>query len=66
GDAKYMSRDNTRRTAPVETSDALIVLDNALIVQDRLGYDWSYKAQDELTEFALMAYTSNSLGSDIE
>ncbi|GJZ77840.1 ribonuclease H-like domain-containing protein [Tanacetum coccineum] len=50
GDAKYMSRDNTRRTAPVETSDALIVLDNALIVQDRLGYDWSYKAQDEPTD----------------
>ncbi|GJU87740.1 hypothetical protein Tco_1295286, partial [Tanacetum coccineum] len=40
--------------------------DNALIVQDRLGYDWSYIAQDKLTEFALMAYTSNSSGSDIE
>ncbi|GJV52891.1 ribonuclease H-like domain-containing protein [Tanacetum coccineum] len=40
--------------------------DNALIVQDGLGYDWSYIAQDEPTEFALMAYTSNSLGSDTE
>ncbi|GKB37378.1 putative ribonuclease H-like domain-containing protein [Tanacetum coccineum] len=38
--------------------------DNALIVQDGLGYDWSYIAQDEPTEFALMAYTSNSSGSD--
>ncbi|GKB96489.1 ribonuclease H-like domain-containing protein [Tanacetum coccineum] len=37
--------------------------DNALIVQDGLGYDWSYIAQDEPTEFALMAYTS---GSDTE
>ncbi|GKB51467.1 hypothetical protein Tco_0902220 [Tanacetum coccineum] len=37
--------------------------DNALIMQDGLGYDWSYIAQDEPTEFALMAYTS---GSDTE
>ncbi|GJT51394.1 hypothetical protein Tco_0977551 [Tanacetum coccineum] len=62
-DAGYRSRDNTRRTVPVETSDALVVKENALIVQDGLGYDWSYIAQDEPTEFALMAYTSNSLGS---
>ncbi|GJV43112.1 hypothetical protein Tco_1427648 [Tanacetum coccineum] len=60
GDAGYRSRDNTRRTIPVETSDALVVQDNALIVQDGLGYDWSYIAQDEPTEFALMAYTANS------
>ncbi|GKA87291.1 ribonuclease H-like domain-containing protein [Tanacetum coccineum] len=65
-DAEYRSRDNTRRTVPVETSDALVVQDNALIVQDGLGYDWSYIAQDEPTEFALMAYTSNSAGSDTE
>ncbi|GJS70777.1 putative ribonuclease H-like domain-containing protein [Tanacetum coccineum] len=66
GDAGYKSRDNTRRTVPLETSDALVVQDNALIVQDGLGYDWSYIAQDELTEFALMTYTSNSSGSDIK
>ncbi|GJY14057.1 ribonuclease H-like domain-containing protein [Tanacetum coccineum] len=66
GDAGYRSRDNTRRTVPVETSNALVVQDNALIVQDGLGYDWSYIAQDEPTEFALMAYTSNSSGSDTE
>ncbi|GJR31308.1 putative ribonuclease H-like domain-containing protein [Tanacetum coccineum] len=66
GDAGYRSRDNTRRNVPVETSDALVVQDNALIVQDRLGYDWSYIAQDEPTEFALMAYTLNSSGSDTE
>ncbi|GJT32535.1 putative ribonuclease H-like domain-containing protein [Tanacetum coccineum] len=40
--------------------------DNDLIVQVGLGYDWSYIAQDEPTEFALMAYTSNSSGSDTE
>ncbi|GJZ71015.1 hypothetical protein Tco_0634866 [Tanacetum coccineum] len=66
GDAGYRSRDNTRRIVLVETSDALVVQENALIVQDRLGYDWSYITQDEPTEFALMAYTSNSLGSDTE
>ncbi|GKA83430.1 ribonuclease H-like domain-containing protein [Tanacetum coccineum] len=65
-DTGYRSRDNTRRTIPVETSNALVVQDNALIVQDGLGYDWSYIAQDEPTEFALMAYTSNSSGSDTE
>nr|GEW36668.1 ribonuclease H-like domain-containing protein [Tanacetum cinerariifolium] len=34
--------------------------DNALIVQDGLGYDWSYIAQEEPTEFAHMAYTSRT------
>ncbi|GKD29897.1 hypothetical protein Tco_1240675 [Tanacetum coccineum] len=66
GDTRYKSRDNTIRTVLVETSDALVVQDNALIVQDGLGYDWSYMTQDEPTEFALMAYTSSSLGSDTE
>ncbi|GJR25461.1 hypothetical protein Tco_1101693 [Tanacetum coccineum] len=66
GDEIYRSRDNTRRTVPVETSNALVVQDNALIVQDGLGYDWSYIAQEEPTEFSLMAYTSNSSGSDTE
>ncbi|GJV00156.1 hypothetical protein Tco_1329426 [Tanacetum coccineum] len=65
-DAGYKSRDNTKRTIPVETSDALVVQDNALIVQDGLGHDWGYIAQDEPTEFTLMAYTSNSSGSNIE
>ncbi|GJX26133.1 ribonuclease H-like domain-containing protein [Tanacetum coccineum] len=48
-DAGYRSGDNTRRIVPVETSNALVVQDNALIVQDGLGYDWSYVAQDEPT-----------------
>ncbi|GKF64754.1 hypothetical protein Tco_0188202 [Tanacetum coccineum] len=62
-DAGYRSRDNTKRTVPIETYDALVVQDNALIVQDGLGCNWSYIAQDEPTKFALMAYT---LGSDTE
>ncbi|GJX38075.1 hypothetical protein Tco_0251378 [Tanacetum coccineum] len=35
-------------------------------MKDGLGYDWSYIAQEEPTEFALMAYTSNSSGPDTE
>nr|GEX23539.1 putative ribonuclease H-like domain-containing protein [Tanacetum cinerariifolium] len=62
-DARYSNRDNNKRIVPVESSDTLVVQDNALIVQDGLGYDWSYIAQEEPTKFALMAYTS---GSDIE
>ncbi|GKD99261.1 ribonuclease H-like domain-containing protein, partial [Tanacetum coccineum] len=50
---KYRNRDNTRRTVPVETSDALVIQDNALIVQDGLGYDWSYIAQDKPTNNAV-------------
>ncbi|GJR80145.1 putative ribonuclease H-like domain-containing protein [Tanacetum coccineum] len=65
-DAGYRSRDNTRKTVPVETSDALVIQDNALIVQNGLGYDWSYIAQDEPTEFDLMAYTSNSSSANTE
>nr|GEY59628.1 ribonuclease H-like domain-containing protein [Tanacetum cinerariifolium] len=39
GDARYRNMDNNKRTLPVESSDALVVHDNALIVQDGLGYD---------------------------
>ncbi|GJT20545.1 hypothetical protein Tco_0890482 [Tanacetum coccineum] len=48
------NRDDPRRNAPVDTSTT-----NALVVQDRIGgYDWSFQAEDGLTNFALMAYTS--------
>ncbi|GKF72997.1 hypothetical protein Tco_0219329, partial [Tanacetum coccineum] len=60
GDAGYRNKDKNRRTIPVESSDALVIQDNALFVQDGLGYDWSYITQDEPTEFAFMAYTSGS------
>nr|GFC24306.1 hypothetical protein [Tanacetum cinerariifolium] len=63
GDARYKNMDNNKRAIPVESSDALVIHDNALIVQDGLRYDWSYIAQEEPTEFTLMAYTS---GSDTE
>ncbi|GJU88178.1 ribonuclease H-like domain-containing protein [Tanacetum coccineum] len=59
-DAGYRSRDNTRRTVPVETSDALVVQENALIVQDRLGYDWSL----ESVEVQLIVHQKNEVVYD--
>nr|GEX73105.1 hypothetical protein [Tanacetum cinerariifolium] len=42
------------RNAPVDTSTT-----NALVIQDGIGgYDWSFQVKEELTNFALMAYTS--------
>ncbi|GJV92727.1 ribonuclease H-like domain-containing protein [Tanacetum coccineum] len=56
------NRDAPRRIVPVET------LANALVVQDGIGsYDWSFQAEEDITNFALMAYTShNSLSSNTE
>ncbi|GJW47445.1 putative ribonuclease H-like domain-containing protein [Tanacetum coccineum] len=53
------NRDDPRRNAPVDTSTT-----NALVVQDGIGgYDWSFQAKEGLTNFALMAYTSQCLSS---
>nr|GEU32837.1 hypothetical protein [Tanacetum cinerariifolium] len=46
-------KENTRRTVPVETPTSV-----ALVSCDYLGgYDWSDQAEDDLTNFALMAYS---------
>nr|GEX86696.1 hypothetical protein [Tanacetum cinerariifolium] len=52
-----------RRTVPVETSTS-----NALVSQcDGTGsYDWSYQADEETTNFALMAFSSNSSSDNEE
>nr|GEX91376.1 hypothetical protein [Tanacetum cinerariifolium] len=48
------NRDAPTRNAPVDTSTT-----NALVVQDGIGgYDWGFQAEEGLTNFALMAYTS--------
>ncbi|GKB46273.1 ribonuclease H-like domain-containing protein [Tanacetum coccineum] len=53
------NRDAPRRNAPVDTSTT-----NALVVQDGIGgSDWSFQAEDGLTNFALMAYTSQGSSS---
>ncbi|GJV56345.1 hypothetical protein Tco_1457350 [Tanacetum coccineum] len=61
-----INRDAPRRNAPVDTSTT-----NALVVQDGIGgYDWSFQAEEGITNFALMAYTSqgssSSSSSDFE
>nr|GEW57331.1 hypothetical protein [Tanacetum cinerariifolium] len=59
------NKETTRRTVQVEVSTS-----NALVSQcDAVGsYDWSFQAEEEPTNYALMAYTSpgssSSLGSD--
>ncbi|GJV70758.1 putative ribonuclease H-like domain-containing protein [Tanacetum coccineum] len=58
------NRYDPRRNAPVDTSTT-----NALVVQDGIGgHDWSFQAEDGITNFALMAYTSqgsSSLDSEV-
>nr|GEX36377.1 putative ribonuclease H-like domain-containing protein [Tanacetum cinerariifolium] len=53
-------KDTQRRTVPVETSTS-----NALVSQcDGVGsYDWSFQADEEPTNYALMAFTSSSSSS---
>nr|GFC31357.1 hypothetical protein [Tanacetum cinerariifolium] len=61
------NKDTTRRTISVEVSTS-----NALVSQcDAVGgYDWSFQAEEEPTNCALMAFTSpgssSSSGSDNE
>nr|GFB54372.1 hypothetical protein [Tanacetum cinerariifolium] len=54
------NKDTQRRNVPVETSTS-----NALVSQcDGIGsYDWSFKADEEPTNYALMAFTSSSSSS---
>ncbi|GJV51585.1 ribonuclease H-like domain-containing protein, partial [Tanacetum coccineum] len=53
------NRYDPRRNAPVDTSTT-----NALVVQDGIGgHDWSFQAEDGITNFALMAYTSQGSSS---
>nr|GEV64265.1 hypothetical protein [Tanacetum cinerariifolium] len=54
------NKDTQRRNVPVETS-----ISNALVSQcDAVGsYDWSFQADEEPTNYALMAFTSSSSSS---
>nr|GEU89720.1 hypothetical protein [Tanacetum cinerariifolium] len=57
GNAGYIRRDNGKRPANEENAQALVV-------QDGLGiYEWSYQVEEEATDFALMAFTSNPSSS---
>ncbi|GJT41134.1 retrovirus-related pol polyprotein from transposon TNT 1-94 [Tanacetum coccineum] len=53
------NKEPTRRTVPVEETTL-----NALVSQyDGFGYDWSDQAEEGLTNFALMAYSSTCSSS---
>nr|GFC19306.1 hypothetical protein [Tanacetum cinerariifolium] len=54
------NKETQRRNVPVETSTS-----NALVSQcDGVGsYDWSFQADEEPTNYALMAFTSSSSSS---
>ncbi|GKD60209.1 ribonuclease H-like domain-containing protein, partial [Tanacetum coccineum] len=55
------NRDAPRRNAPMDTTTT-----NALVVQDGIcGYDWSFQAEEGITNFALMAYTSQGSSSSL-
>nr|GEW80283.1 retrovirus-related Pol polyprotein from transposon TNT 1-94 [Tanacetum cinerariifolium] len=55
--AGYRGIDNGKR--PVKEED-----EQALVVYDGLGtYDWSYQVEEEATDFAVMAFTSNPSSS---
>ncbi|GJR46329.1 hypothetical protein Tco_1314432 [Tanacetum coccineum] len=49
------NRENTRRVVPMKTTTS-----NAMVSCDDSGYDWSNQAEEGLTNFALMAYSSTS------
>nr|GFB00641.1 hypothetical protein [Tanacetum cinerariifolium] len=58
--AGYRGKDKAKRPAREED-------EKALVVQDRLGtYDWSYQLEEEATDYALMAFTSNPSSSNSE
>nr|GEU53975.1 hypothetical protein [Tanacetum cinerariifolium] len=52
------NRDDPTRNAPVDTSTT-----NALVQDGIGGYDWSFQAEEELTNFALLAYISQGSSS---
>ncbi|GJY82680.1 hypothetical protein Tco_0496056 [Tanacetum coccineum] len=54
------NRENTRRVVPVETTTS-----NALVSCDGSGYDWSNQAEEDPTNFALMAYSFTSSNSEV-
>nr|GEZ10405.1 hypothetical protein [Tanacetum cinerariifolium] len=66
---KYMSPKDTRWNALVETQMRNVPVDtstsNALVSQcDGVGsYDWSFQAEEEPTNYALMAFTSSTSSS---
>ncbi|GJS99890.1 ribonuclease H-like domain-containing protein [Tanacetum coccineum] len=57
---EYRNRENIRRVVPVETTTS-----NALVSYDGSSYDWSDQAEEGLTNFVLMAYSSTNSNSKV-
>ncbi|GKF16269.1 hypothetical protein Tco_0061187 [Tanacetum coccineum] len=55
-----MNRDTTRKVVPVETNTS-----NAFISCNGLCYDWSDQAEEGLTNFEFIAYSSTSSKSEV-
>ncbi|GKA85942.1 ribonuclease H-like domain-containing protein [Tanacetum coccineum] len=60
GTETIRNKENTRRVVPVKTTTS-----NALVSCDGLSYDWSDQAEEGLTNFTLMAYSSTSSNSEV-
>nr|GEV05448.1 hypothetical protein [Tanacetum cinerariifolium] len=58
------NKGNRNRNAPTRNTPVDTATTNVLVVQHGIGgYDWSFQAEEELTNFALMAYTSKGSSS---
>nr|GEZ43282.1 hypothetical protein [Tanacetum cinerariifolium] len=55
----YKARDNGRRPAKQDEPKALVTIDGDIV-------DWTGHADDDIEDYALMAFTYNNSGSDIE
>nr|GEW60961.1 uncharacterized mitochondrial protein AtMg00810-like [Tanacetum cinerariifolium] len=53
----HRNGNNTRRVVPVKTPA------NVLVVTDRMGYYWSYQAEERPTDFAPIAFSSSGSSS---
>nr|GEY69132.1 reverse transcriptase [Tanacetum cinerariifolium] len=58
------TKENRNRDAPTKNARVDTSTTNALVVQARIGgYGWRFQAEEQLTNFALMAYTSQGSSS---
>nr|GFD37323.1 hypothetical protein [Tanacetum cinerariifolium] len=59
GNTRYKARDNEKRPSKQDEHKAMVTIDGE-------GVDWTGHAEDDIKDYALMAFNSNNLGSDTE
>nr|GEY72624.1 hypothetical protein [Tanacetum cinerariifolium] len=59
GNIRYKARDNRRRPAKQDEHKAMVTIDGE-------GVDWTGHAEDDIKDYALMAFNSSNSGSDTE